>query len=115
MTEQEYIDMLNNQKEYGFAVSAILGQSIIERAKECEKKEGELPYLIADIKTLRYHVQLTYTGLLGDLPSFSLVDLNSPEGGSHGYPKVFFGDTVAFVMEIIRELNYITVLHKSNQ
>lgn len=106
---------LSKQANWALGGAAELGQCIIDRAKWCDKNGLRYPFLIADIKTLRYHIQLTYTGLLGDIMSFSLVDLDSPEGGSHGYPKLFFGDTRAFFMEIIRELNYITELHESNR
>ncbi len=111
MTEQEIKILLNNQKENGLNAAAILGQSIIDRAEWCEETGRRRPFLIADIKTLLFHVQLTYVGRFGDLMSFSLVDLYSPEGGTHGYPKTYFGDTEAFFLEIIRELNYIAEIH----
>ena len=107
--------MFNNQKKSGLAASAELGQRIIDRAKWCEETGRELPFLIADIETLRCHVQLTYVGTFGDTMSFSLVDLYDPYGrGTHGYPKVFFGDTSAFFMDIVRELEYIYGLHDHN-
>ena len=115
LTKQDFKKRFNEQVNWGLNGATELGQCIIDRAKWCEETGREHPFLIAEIKTHSYHIQLTYTGLLGDLMSFSLVDLYSPEGGSHGYPKLFFGDTRAFFMEIIRELNYITELHESNR
>lgn len=111
ITKQDFKERFNEQVNWGIEASAELGQWIIDRAKWCEEKGLELPFSIAEIETNSYHVQLTYIGSLGDYMTFSLVDLHSPYGGTHGYPKVFTGDTKAFFMEIIWELFYITQLH----
>lgn len=99
------------QKGLGLLAAEELGQKIIDRAQWCEDTGRKLPFLIAKFKTLKYDVQLHFVGRLGDNMEFTLVDLHSPEGGAHGYPKLFFGDTGAFCMEIIRELSYIDSLH----
>ena len=106
---------LNNQNEQQLVFAAELGQSIIDRAEWWEETGEKRPFLIADIKTLLYHVQLNYIGRCGDYMTFSLVDLCDPySGGTHGYPKVYNGNTGAFFMEIVRELEYIRSVHHDN-
>ena len=110
-TEQDFINRFNNQKEWGLAAATKLGQRIIDKTKWFEQPNLKPPFVIADINTLFIHVKLLYTGTFGDIMSFALVDLNSPEGGAHFYHKEFLGDTGAFFMELVREMGYITSLH----
>lgn len=111
-TEEDYIRYFDSQKEAGLSAATELGQRIIDRALWCEECKTELPFLIADFKTIRCHVQLVYKGKIGgDSMTFALVDLHDPDYGVHGYLKEYFGDTGAFFMELIRELSYIYSLH----
>lgn len=104
--------MFTRQKKYGQLAAAELGQKFVDRAKEVKFEGERAPHLIWELKTMRYTVQLNYIGgFAGDIMDFSLVDIHSPYGGSHGYPILYMGDAEAFGMDIIRELNYIDSLH----
>ena len=103
--------MIEKQKNYGRLAAAELGQKFVDRAQKNAIDCDNVPYTLWELKSLRYTVQLNYIGQLGDYMSFSLVDIHSPEGGSHGYPILYFGDSEAFGMDIIRELNYIDCIH----
>jgi len=111
MTKQDFINRFHNQKKDGLATAAKLGQRIIDRAIWCEKTKTELPFLIADFRTLRFHVKLIYKGMLGDIMTFALVDMHDPEYGVHDYLKLYLGDTGAFFLELVREMGYIYCLH----
>lgn len=103
---------LNEQNKFGLKAASELGQRIIDRALWCEETGRKLPFLIAKFETLKYKVQLHYLGKLGEHLEFTLVDLHCPYvGGAHGYPKLFLGDTEAFSMELVRELEYIDSIH----
>ena len=114
LTEEDYIRYFDSQKEEGLSAAAELGQRIIDRAKWCKETERELPFLIADFKTLGLHVKLVYKGEVGDVMTFSLIDMHDPYSGVHGYLKTYLGDTGAFVMELIREMAWIYSLHYEN-
>ena len=115
LTEQDFIKKFEEQKESGLKAAVELGQRIIDRAEWCRKTEKKLPFLVADFKTLGLHVRLLYKGMLGEEMTFSLVDMQDPDYGVHGYIKAYLGDTGAFVMELIREMAYIYSLHDDNE
>lgn len=115
LTEQDYVRMFESQKEGGLNAAAELGLRIIDRAKWCEETERDLPYLIADYKSRRFHVRFEYEVGVGDSMSFSLVDLEDPDFGVHRYHIHYMGDTGAFVMELIREMAFIYSLHDNNE
>ena len=104
--------MFENHNKYGRLAAAELGQKIVDRARRAKLERNNVPFLIWELKTIRYTIQLNYIGgFAGDTMDFSLVDIHSPYGGSHGYPILYMGDAEAFGMDIIRELNYIDSLH----